>query len=123
MAVFTFVHQNTFIFLISKDAKKYELSNQILDETDPFQLEILMEDFNKNYQKEDERERFMRFAILQKFIQNEEFRIKLKEHSNSYIAYKQSTLNKHDSSFWGVTTYSNLVLVLKSSSLYQEIIY
>ena len=39
----------------------------------------------------------MRFAILQKFIQNEEFRIKLKEHSNSYIAYKQSTLNKHDS--------------------------
>ena len=51
MMVFTFVLQNTFIFLISKDAKEYELSNQILDETDPFQLEILMEDFNKNYEK------------------------------------------------------------------------
>ena len=58
---------------MSKDAKKYELCNQILDETDPFQLEILMEDFNKSYQKED-RERIMRFAILQKFIQNQEFR-------------------------------------------------
>ena len=91
--------EHLYYFLISKDAKKYELTNKILDETDPFQLEILMEDFNKKYQKEEERERFMRFAILQKFIQIEEFRIKLKEHSNSYIAYKQSTLNKHDSSF------------------------
>ena len=65
--------EHLYFFLISKDAKKYELSNQVL-ETDPFQLEILMEDFNKSYQNEDDRERIMRFAILKKFIQNQEFR-------------------------------------------------
>ena len=64
MIVFAFVPQNIFIFLLSRDAKKYELCNQILDETDPFQLEILMEDFNESYQKEDDRERIMRFAIF-----------------------------------------------------------
>ena len=117
MIAFGFIPQNTFIFLITKDAKKYDLSNKILDETDPFQLEILMEDFNQSYQKEDDRERIMRFAILQKFIQNQDFREKLKECSNSYIAYKQNTLSKQDISFWGVTTSSKLVLVLKFSSL------
>ena len=76
-----------------------------------------MEDFNKSYQKEDNRERIMRFAILQKFIQNQDFREKLKECSNSYIAYKQNTLSKQDISFWGVTTSSKLVLVLELSSL------
>ena len=115
-ARFSFLRTPLF-FLISKDAKKYELSNQILDEIDPFELEILMEDFSKNYQKEDDRERIMRFAILQKFIQNREFREKLKDCSDSYIVYKQSTLSKQDISFWGVTTPSRLVLVLKSSSL------
>ena len=104
-------------FLISKDAKKYDLSNQILAETDPFQLKILMNDFNKNHQKEDDRERIMRFAILQKFTQNQEFREKLKESCNSYIVYKQKTLSKQDISFWGVTTSSNLISVLKPSTL------
>ena len=118
MIAFAFVHQNIFnFFLLLRDAKKYELCNQILDETDPFQLEILMEDFNESYQKEDDRKRIMRFAILQKFNQNQEFKEKLKEYSNSYIAYKQNTISRKDISFWGVTTCSNLIIVLKSSSL------
>ena len=76
-----------------------------------------MNDFNKNHQKEDDRERIMRFDILQKFTQNQEFREKLKESCNSYIVYKQNTLNKQDISFWGVTTSSNLISVLKPSTL------
>ena len=84
---------------------------------DPFDLEILMEEFNKSHQKEDDRERIMRFAILHKFTQNQEFRKKLRECSNSYIAYKQSSLSKQDISFWSVTTSSSLVLVLSPSSL------
>ena len=59
----------------------------------------------------------MRFAILQKFTQNQKFREKLRECSNDYIAYKQSSLSKQDISFWGVTTSSRLVLVLNPSSL------
>ena len=77
---FVFIPPNTFIFfLLSKDAKQYELTNQVLDETDPFELEILVKDFNKSYQKADDRERIMRFAILQKFTQNQKFRKKLRE--------------------------------------------
>ena len=102
---FCFCSSEHLYFLISRD------------ETDPFQLEILMEDFNESYKKEDIGERIIRFAILQKFIQNQEFREKLKEYSNSYIAYKQNTLSRQDNSFWGVTTSSNLVIVLKSSCL------
>ena len=109
--------EHLYFYLISKDAKKYDLCNRILDEMDPFDLEILMEEFNKSHQKEDDRERIMRFAILHKFTQNQEFRKKLRECSNSYIAYKQSSLSKQDISFWGVTTSSSLVLVLSSSSL------
>ena len=101
----------------AKRCKKYDLCNRILDEIDPFDLEILMEDFNKSYQKEDDRERIMRFAILHKFTQNQEFRKKLRECSNSYIAYKQSSLSKQDIYFWGVTTSSSLVLVLSPASL------
>ena len=109
--------EHLYFYLISTDAKKYDLCNRILDEMDPFDLEILMEEFNKSHQKEDDRERIMRFAILHKFTQNQEFRKKLRECSNSYIAYKQSSLSKEDISFWGVTTSSSLVLVLSPSSL------
>ena len=76
-----------------------------------------MKDFNESHQKEEDRERIMRFATLQKFIQNQEFRDKLKEYSDSYIAYKQNTLNKKDLTFWGVTTSAKLIIVLNSSSL------
>ena len=93
------------------------MANQVLNEADPFDLEVLMKDFNKSYQKADDRERIMRFAILQKFTQNQKFREKLRECSNDYIAYKQSSLSKQDISFWGVTTSSRLVLVLNPSSL------
>ena len=109
--------EHLYFFLISKDAKQYELTNQVLDESDPFELEILMKDFNKSFQKADDRERIVRFAILQKFTQNQKFRKKLRECSNDYIAYKQSSLSKEDISFWGVTTSSSLVPVLKTSSL------
>ena len=59
----------------------------------------------------------MKFAVLQKFIQCSIFREDLLLNKNKYLVYKQPTFNSEEAAFWGVSTKSRLVTVLKPSSL------
>ena len=59
----------------------------------------------------------MRFAVLQKFTQCSIFREDLVMNKNKILVYKQPTFNNEEAAFWGVSTPSRLVTVLKPSSL------
>ena len=63
------------------------------------------------------RERIMRFAVLQKFIQCPIFREDLLLNKNKHLVYKQPTFSSEETGFWGVSNPSKLVPVLKPSSL------
>ena len=76
-----------------------------------------MKPYKNAYMDSEIRERIMRFAVLQKFIQCLLFGEDLMINKNKHLVYKQPTFNSEEAAFWGVSTPSKLVSVLKPSSL------
>ena len=76
-----------------------------------------MKPYKYVYMDSELRERIMRFAVLQKFTQSSIFRKELLSNKNKHIVYKQPTFNSEETAFWGFSTPSRLVSVLKPSSL------
>ena len=69
-----------------------------------------MKPYKDVYMDSGLRERIMRFAVLQKFIQCPTFREDFFFNKNKYLVYKLPTFNTEESGFWGVSTPSRLVL-------------
>ena len=86
-------------------------------ENDCFNKVEVMKPYKDVYMDSALRERIMRFAVLQKFIQCPIFREDLMINKNKHLVYKQPTFNSEETAFWGVSTPSRLVSVLKPSSL------
>ena len=86
-------------------------------ENDCFKIAEIMKPYKDVYMDSELRERIMRFAVLQKFIQSPIFREDLLFNKKKHLVYKQPTFNSEETAFWGVSTPSKLVSVLKPSSL------
>ena len=94
-----------------------DLGEQIALENDYFKLADIMKLYKDIYMDSDLRERIMRFAVLQKFIQCSNFREDFMLNKNKILVYKQPTFNNEEATFGGVSTCSRHVTVLKPSSL------
>ena len=62
-----------------------------------------MKPYKYVYMDSELRERVMRFAVLQKFIQCTIFREDLLLNKNEHIVYKQPTFNRQETCFLGVS--------------------
>ena len=109
--------EQLYFFLIAKHYKNNQLCEQLAEENDCFKIAEIMKPYKDVYRDSELRERIMRFAVLQKFIQCPIFREDLLSNKNKHLVYKQPTFNSEETTFWGVSTPSRLVTVLKPSSL------
>ena len=109
--------EQLYFFLLAKHYQNNQLCEQLVEENDCFKIVEIMKPYKNVYMDSEIRERIMRFAVLQKFIQCLLFREDLMINKNKRLVYKQPTFNSEETAFWGVSTPSKLVSVLKPSSL------
>ena len=109
--------EQLYFFLLAKHYQNNRLCEQLAVENDCFKIAEVMKPYKDVYMDSEIRERIMRFAVLQKFIQCPLFREDLMINKNKHLVYKQPTFNSEETAFWGVSTPSKLVSVLKPSSL------
>ena len=109
--------EQLYFFLLAKHYQNNQLCKQLAVENDCFKIAEIMKSYKDVYMDSELRERTMRFAVLQKFIQCSIFREDLLLNKNKHLVYKQPTFNSEETAFWGVSTLSRLVSVLEPSSL------
>ena len=83
---------NFFYYLISNSLNYKELAQDILKCQDSLEMQSKMKDLNDNQPDIEHMEIIMRFTVLQKFLQSEEFRQEIIRNQDKEIIYYQPNL-------------------------------
>ena len=104
--------EQMFCYLIAATYDQDKLCEKIIKNSDPLELQSLMNSFQDFNPSHEVMETLMRLTISLKLQQVIEFKKELSNHYGKYIAYKQVNFGKSQETFWGVTVPSKLVTVL-----------
>ena len=104
--------EQMFHYLIAAAYNQDNFCDKIMNNTDPLELQSLVNSFQEFNPSHNMMESIMRLVITMKFQQVKEFKEELISHCGKHIAYKQINFDKVRETFWGVTVPKILVPVL-----------
>ena len=104
--------EQMFHYLIAAAYNQDNLCDKIMNNTDPFELQSLVNSTQEFNPSHNMMESIMRLVITMKFQQVKEFKEELISHCGKHIVYKQINFDKLQETFWGVTVPRKLVTVL-----------
>ena len=106
-----------FYYLIAAVYNQDNFCEKIIKNTDPLELQSLVNSFQEFNPSHNMMESMMRLVISMKFQQFKEFKQELISHCGKHIAYKQINFDKVQETFWGVTVPRKLVTVLPINNI------
>ena len=109
--------EQMFYHLLAKFKDQSNLATKILKLDDPIKIQAIIKKYDILFVNQFEKERIVRFVIMQKFQQVEQFRNELYNAQDKCIIYKQMNLDKNEETFWGTTIPSKLAEVISLSSV------
>ena len=109
--------EQMFYHLLAKFYNQSILATKIMKSDDPIEIQAIIRKYDKLLANQFEKERIMRFIIMQKVQQVQQFRNKLYNAQDKSIIYKQMNLDKNEETFWGTTLSSRMAKVKSLSSI------
>ena len=109
--------EQMFYHLLAKFYNQVDLATKIKESDDPIEIQAVIGKYGKLLANQFEKERIMRFVIMQKIHQVDQFRNELCNAKDKCIIYKQMNLGKNEETFWGTPLSSRLAQVISLSSI------